>query len=76
MIGYKLTENQKILVQDKFYSPHQFINCVQDINGIWFTFLTNEDIAIIESTEINWLLECPQVEYVPPVYIFPNNNIE
>lgn len=72
MTGYKLTENQMNYVQDKFYTPHQFINCVQDINGIWFTFLTNEDIASIETTEINWLLECPQVEYVPPVYEFPN----
>ena len=72
MIGYKLTENQKNFVQDKFYTPHQFINCVQDINGIWFTFFTDEDKAIIETTEINWLLECPQEEYVPPVYEFPN----
>jgi PAB1-binding protein PBP1 len=71
MIGYKLTENQKNFVQNKFYTQHQFINCVQDINGIWFTFFTDEDIAIIETTEINWLLECPQEEYVPPVYESP-----
>jgi PAB1-binding protein PBP1 len=74
MIGYKLTENQKNFVQDKFYTPHQFINCVQDINNDWFTFFTDEDKAIIETTEINWLLECPQAEYIPPVYEFPEIN--
>ncbi len=71
MIGYKLTENQKNFVQNKFYAPYQCINCVQDINGIWFTFFTNEDKAIIETTEYAWVLDCPQAEYVPPVYEFP-----
>jgi len=71
MIGYKLTQEQKEIIQGQFYAPYQFINCVQDINGIWFTFFTDEDIAIIETTEINWLLECPQAEYVPPVYESP-----
>jgi hypothetical protein len=72
MIGYKLTENQKNFVQGQFYAPYQFINCVQDIDNDWFTFFTDEDIAIIETTEINWLLECPQEEYVPPESTFPN----
>ncbi len=74
MIGYKLTENQKNFIQNKFYTLHQFINCVQDINGIWFTFLTNNDKAIIATTEFNWLLECEQVEYIPPIPINPFNN--
>jgi hypothetical protein len=72
MIGYKLTEEQKEIIQGQYYAPYQFINCVQDINNHWFTFFTNEDKAIIETTEINWLLECPQEEYVPPVSEFPN----
>ena len=71
MIGHKLTENQKNFVQDKFYTQHQFINCVQDINGIWFTFFTDEDKAIIETSEYAWVLDCPQAEYVPPVYDLP-----
>ena len=74
MIGYKLTENQKNLVQNTFYTPHQFINCVQDINDIWFTFLTDDDKAIIATTDIAWLLQCEQMEYIPPIPIDPFNN--
>jgi hypothetical protein len=74
MIGYKLTENQKNFVQNKFYTPHQFINCVKDINGIWFTFFTDEDKAIIVTTDISWILECEQMEYIPPISINPFDN--
>lgn len=73
MIGYKLTENQKNFLQDKFYTQHQFINCVQDIYGIWFTFLTDEDKAIIDITDIAWLLQCEQMEYIPPILSLPFN---
>jgi hypothetical protein len=71
MIGYKLTEEQKQIIQGQFYAPYQFINCVQDINGIWFTFFTDEDKAIIETSEYAWVLDCSQEEYVPPVYESP-----
>jgi hypothetical protein len=71
MIGYKLTEEQKEAIQGQFYAPYQFINCVQDINNDWFTFFTNEDKAIIETSEYAWVLDCSQEEYIPPVYDFP-----
>jgi hypothetical protein len=74
MIGYKLTENQKDFVQNKFYTQHQFINCVQDINGIWFSFFTDEDKAIISTTDIAWILECEEMEYVPPIPVNPFDN--
>jgi hypothetical protein len=73
MIGYKLTENQKNFVQNKFYTPHQFINCVQDIYNIWFTFFTDEDKEIIATTDIAWILECEEMEYVPPIPVNPFN---
>jgi hypothetical protein len=73
MIGYKLTENQKNYIHNKFYTPHQFINCVQDINGIWFTFFTEDDKSIITITNIAWILECEQVEYIPPIAVNPFN---
>lgn len=73
MIGYKLTENQKDNIHLKSYTPHQFINCVQDINGIWFTFLTDDDMAIIAITDFSWLLECEQQEYIPPIVTLPFN---
>lgn len=72
MIGYKLTIEQKINIQGKEYAPYQAFNCVQDINNIWFTFLTDEDKILIANTEYSWLLECPQAEYVPPIL---KNNI-
>jgi hypothetical protein len=74
MIGYKLTDNQKNFIHAKQYAPYQFINCVQDINGIWFTFFTDEDKAIIATTDIAWILECEQMEYIPPISINPFDN--
>jgi hypothetical protein len=66
MIGYILTLEQKDDIQSKEYAPYQIFNCVQDINGIWFTFLTNGDKILITGTQYEWLLFCPQGEYTPP----------
>jgi hypothetical protein len=74
MIGYKLTETQKDDIHLKSYTPHQFINCVQDINGIWFTFFTEEDKVIIATTDMSWVLDCLQEEYIPPIQINPFDN--
>jgi len=57
MIGYKLTVSQKNDIQGKEYAPYQFFNCVQDINAVWYTFLTDEDKTTIDTTEYSWLLE-------------------
>ena len=67
MIGYKLTVAQKEDIQGNEYAPYQYFNCVQDINDIWFTFLTDEDKLKIENTEYKWILDCPQAEYVAPI---------
>ena len=67
MIGYILTDTEKESIQGKEYAPYQFFNCVQDINAVWYTFLTDEDKVIIATTEYSWLLECPQGEFVPPI---------
>lgn len=66
MIGYILTIEQKNDIQGKEYAPYQFFNCVQDINDIWFTFLTDEDKRLIIGTQYQWLLYCIEGEYVPP----------
>jgi hypothetical protein len=65
MIGYKLTLEQKEDIQGKEYAPYQEFNCVQDINEVWFTFLTDQDKRAIIGTQYEWLLLCPQEEYVP-----------
>jgi len=66
MIGYILTLEQKEDIQGKEYAPYQFFNCVQDINQVWFTFLTDDDKVKIISTQYEWIFSCPKEEYVPP----------
>jgi len=66
MIGYILTTEQKDQVQGQYYTEYQFFNCVQDINGVWFLFLSEEDKQTIVNTEWNWILTLPEGEYVPP----------
>jgi len=67
MKGYQLTIKQKESIQGVSYAPYQFFNCVQDINQVWFTFLSESDIITITDSEWSWILECPLVEYVPPI---------
>ena len=66
MIGYILTPEQYNEVQGQFYTPYGFFNCVQDINGIWFLFLSTQDKETILNTEWNWILTLPEGDYVPP----------
>jgi hypothetical protein len=66
MLGYILTVPQKESIQKIEYAPFQYFNCVQDINGVWFTFLTPQDIVLITDTEYNWILNCTKGEYVAP----------
>lgn len=75
MIGYILTIEQKDSIQGVQYAPYQDFNCVQDINDVWFTFLTDEDKRLIIGTEWEWILACPQEEYIPkPSPPFPPIN--
>ena len=66
MIGYILTEQQYNQVQGKFYAPYEFFNCVQDIDGVWFLFLSQQDKEQILDTDWDWLLTLPEGEYTPP----------
>lgn len=76
MVGYILTQEQYDQVQGQEYAPFQCFNCVQDINNIWFTFLTELDKQIIKNTKYVWLLDLPQSEYVTkPIPPFPNETL-
>jgi len=67
MIGYILTPEQYDQVQGQFYTEYQFFNCVADINGVWYLFLSQEDKEdIVNNTEWNWILTLPEGDYVPP----------
>jgi hypothetical protein len=67
MIGYTLTPEQKDLIQGQYYAPYQFFNCVQDINGAYFLFLSDEDKLSLSQTNWGWLLSLPEEEYTPPI---------
>ena len=66
MIGYILNTEQYEQIKDKFFASYILFNCVQDINQIWFTFLSEQDIPLVESSQYAWVLDLPQGEYVPP----------
>ena len=65
MEGKKLTIEQKETIQGVFFNENTFFNCVQDINGDWFLFLSNDDITILNNIEFDYLLSITDSEYVP-----------
>jgi hypothetical protein len=72
MIGYTLSQENYDQIQGQFYTPYEFFNCVQDINDVWFLFLSNQDKAQIEGTEWAFILDLPTGEYIPkPAPPFP-----
>jgi hypothetical protein len=66
MIGYTLTPDQYEQVQGVFITPYLFINCVQDINDVWFFFGNEQDKQAFANTQFMWLFDLPQSEYIPP----------
>jgi hypothetical protein len=67
MNGIKLTTEQKNSIQGVFYNENTFFNCVQDINGYWFLFLSESDKTELNSTEFSYLLSLSEFEYVQPI---------
>ena len=67
MIGYILTEQEKDQVQGQYYTPYQFFNCVQDINGVWYLMLSDEDEPEVKASQYAWVLDLPDGEYTPPL---------
>lgn len=65
MLGYQLLEQQYEQIQGQYYSPSQFFNCVQDIDDVWFLFLSDQDKEEIAQTDWAWILELPTGEYIP-----------
>lgn len=63
MEGIKLTIEQKDAVQGIFFNENTFFNCVQDINDEWFLFLSNDDRAILNNTEWDYLLSISESEF-------------
>jgi hypothetical protein len=74
MIGYILTIQEKDQIQGQYYTTYQFFNCVQDINGVWYLMLSDEDKPEVEASQYAWVLDLPEGEYTPPLpQPFPPN---
>jgi hypothetical protein len=67
MIGYILTQENYEQIQGKHFAPYECFNCVQDINGVWFNFITEQQISKVEESQYSWVLQLPTGEYVPPL---------
>ena len=52
-------------LQGVFIDSDTFFNFVQDINDVYFLFLSEQDEADISPTEYAYLLEIPLSEYIP-----------
>jgi hypothetical protein len=53
-------------LQGVFFDADTFFNFVQDINGVYFLFLSEQDEIDIAKTEYNYLLQIPLSQYTPP----------
>ena len=73
MIGHILTPEQAEQVQGVFINPYCFINCVQDINDVWFFFGNEQDKETFKDSEYMWLFDLPTGEYIPKPSPFPFN---
>lgn len=73
MLGIKITIEQKNTIQGQFYNDNCFFNCVQDINGDWFLFLSQSDKAELVDTDYAYLLSLSEFVYVPPIIENPFN---
>ena len=62
-------------LQGVFFDADTFFNFVQDINDIYFLFLSEQDEADINKTEYAYLLDIPLNPYNPkPTPPFPPVN--
>ena len=66
MEGRIVTNQQAEQLQGVFIDADTFFNFVQDINGIYFLFLSEQDEQDIAKTEYAYLLEIPLSLYIPP----------
>ena len=65
MEGRIVTNETAESLQGVFIDSDTFFNFVQDINDVYFLFLSEQDAADISVTEYSYLLEIPLSEYIP-----------
>jgi hypothetical protein len=75
MIEGRIVTNQTAEeLQGVFFDADTFFNFVQDINEVYFLFLSSSDEVDIAPTEYAYLLEIPLSEYVPKQTPIINEN--
>jgi len=65
MNGRIVTNQQAQDLQGQFIDTDTFLNFVQDINDIYFLFLSEQDEVDIANTQYAYLLEIPLSPFVP-----------
>jgi len=63
--GRIVTDKQAKELQGVFFDSDTFFNFVQDINEVYFLFLSSSDEVDIASTKYAYLLDIPLSPYVP-----------
>ncbi len=66
MEGRIVTNEQAEQLQGVFIDADTFFNFVQDINGVYFLFLSEQDEVDVANTEYASLLQIPLSPYTPP----------
>jgi hypothetical protein len=66
MEGRIVTNQQANELQGVFIDADTFFNFVQDINGFYFLFLSEQDEQDVLNTEYAYLLDIPLSPYTPP----------
>lgn len=65
MQGRIVTNQQAQELQGQFIDADTFLNFVQDINDIYFLFLSEQDEIDVANTQYVYLLEIPLSSFVP-----------
>ena len=65
MEGRIVTNQQAQDLQGVFFDSDTFFNFIQDINDVYFLFLSEQDEADIENTEYAYLLNIPLSPFEP-----------
>jgi hypothetical protein len=66
MQGRIVTNQQANELQGTFIDADTFFNFVQDINGVYFLFLSEQDEIDVAQTQYAYLLDIPLSPYTPP----------
>jgi hypothetical protein len=74
MEGRIVTTETAQELQGVFFDADTFFNFVQDINDVYFLFLSSSDEIDIAPTEYAYLLEIPLSEYIPKQTPINNEN--